>query len=99
MSDQFKFKLYEYAEWLAKLALVAICGLLWQLNLDVSRSLQVQNTHEKEIAWLKAELAAIKQGYMSRIEVLETIKRVEMNQEKILLQYELKALQSAKRNR
>lgn len=85
MSDQFKFKLYEYAEWLAKLALVAICGLLWQLNLDVSRSLQVQNTHEKEIAQIKADMKQM----MTRTEVMETMKRVEQQLQIIMLQTEL----------
>lgn len=39
MSAAMKAKVYEWAEWLAKLALVAICGLLWQMNLDLQRSL------------------------------------------------------------
>ncbi len=93
MSDQRKFKLYEWAEWITKAVLAAICGLLWQMNLDISRSLQILQNHGTQITELKGEVAAIKQGYMTRIEVLETIKRVEMNQEKLLLQYELKAMQ------
>jgi hypothetical protein len=93
MSDQLKFKLYEWAEWITKAVLAAICGLLWQMNLDISRSLQILQNHGTQITELKGEVAAIKQGYMTRIEVLETIKRVEMNQEKLLLQYELKSMQ------
>ena len=96
MSDQFKFKLWEWAEWITKAVLMAICGLLWQMNLDVSRSLQQINNHGNQISELKSEVAAIKQGYMSRIEVLETIKRVEQNQEKMILQYELAALKRSK---
>ena len=92
MSDAFKFKVWEWAEWITKAILVAICGLLWQMNLDVSRSLQQLNNQSNQISELKSEVSAIKQGYMSRIEVLETIKRVEMNQEKMILQYEVAAL-------
>jgi len=92
MSDTFKFKVWEWAEWITKAILVAICGLLWQMNLDVSRSLQQLNNQSNQISELKSEVSAIKQGYMSRIEVLETIKRVEMNQEKMILQYEVAAL-------
>lgn len=92
MSDTFKFKIWEWAEWITKAILVAICGLLWQMNLDVSRSLQQLNNQSNQISELKSEVSAIKQGYMSRIEVLETIKRVEMNQEKMILQYEVAAL-------
>lgn len=92
MSDAFKFKVWEWAEWITKAILVAICGLLWQMNLDVSRSLQQLNNQSNQISELKSDVSAIKQGYMSRIEVLETIKRVEMNQEKMILQYEVAAL-------
>jgi len=89
MSDEFKFKIYEWAEWLAKIALVAICGLLWQLNLDVQRSLQIQNSHEREIAQIKADMRAM----MSRDEALEMMKRVEQQLEIIVLQRQLERAQ------
>lgn len=91
MSAAFKLKIYEWAEWLAKLVLVAICGLLWQMNLDLQRSLQIQQLQDKRITSLEASLEAVKQGYMTRAEILETVKRVEMNQEIMMLRWKAEA--------
>lgn len=91
MSAAFKLKIYEWAEWLAKLVLVAICGLLWQMNLDLQRSLQIQQLQDKRITSLESSLEAVKQGYMTRAEILETVKRVEMNQEIMMLRWRAEA--------
>jgi hypothetical protein len=90
MSDQLKYKLYEWAEWVTKAVLVAICGLLWQMNLDITRSLHELKNHGKEISELKAEMSAVKQGYVSRNEAMEMMKRVEQQLEIIVLQNKIK---------
>ena len=90
MSDQFKYKLYEWAEWVTKAVLVAICGLLWQMNLDITSSLHEIKNHGKEISELKAEIAAVKQGYVSRNEAMDMMKRVEQQLEILVLQSKLK---------
>jgi citrate synthase len=90
MSDQLKYKLYEWAEWVTKAVLVAICGLLWQMNLDITRSLHELKNHGREIAELKAELSSVKQGYVSRNEAMDMMKRVEQQLEILVLQSKLK---------
>jgi replication initiation and membrane attachment protein DnaB len=93
MSDQFKFKLYEWAEWATKLMIVGMFGFVWQNNNDMQRiktQLETQATAQSNInASVKAELIAIREGYMTRMEVLETVKRVEQNQEIMMLRFKL----------
>ena len=96
MSDQIKFRILEFAEWITKLAIVAIFGLLWQQNANFAVMASTMNEHEKQIAELKGEMAAVKAGYMSRVEVLEALKRVEQNQQIMLLQFQLDAKRSKK---
>lgn len=96
MSDQLKFRIWEFAEWITKLAIVAIFGLLWQQNANFAVMASTMNEHEKQIAELKGEMAAVKAGYMSRVEVLEALKRVEQNQQIMLLQFQLDAKRSKK---
>lgn len=91
MSAAFKLKIYEWAEWLAKLVLVAICGLLWQMNLDLQRSLQIQQQQDRRITSLETNLETVKQSYVTRAEILETVKRVEMNQEIMMLRWKAEA--------
>lgn len=91
VSAQLKAKLGEWAEWAAKLILMAICGLLWQMNLDLQRSLQIQQQQDRRITVLETSLEAVKQGYMTRAEILETVKRVEMNQEIMMLRWRAEA--------
>lgn len=91
MTPSSKLKLYEWAEWIAKAVLVAICGLLWQMNLDLQRSLQTQVTHNQRITALETSLETVKQAYVTRAEILETIKRVEMNQEIMMLRFKAEA--------
>lgn len=89
MSDQLKFRIWEFAEWITKLAIVAIFGLLWQQNANFAVMSSTMNEHEKQLIELKSELSAVKSGYMSRVEVLEALKRVEQNQQIMLLQFQL----------
>lgn len=91
MNDQFKFKVHEWIEWIAKAALVAILGLLWQLNIDVQKNLAAQSDHEKRLVALESTTESIKQAYVTRAEILETIKRVEMNQEIMMLRFKAEA--------
>lgn len=91
MTPSSKMKLYEWAEWIAKLVLVTICGLLWQMNIDLQRSLQTQVNQDKRITSLETSVETIKQAYVTRAEILETIKRVEMNQEIMMLRFKAEA--------
>jgi hypothetical protein len=91
MSAQFKLKLYEWAEWAAKLVLIAIGGLLWQMNLDLQRSLQIQQQQDRRITSLETNLETVKQSYVTRAEILETVKRVEQNQEIMMLRWKAEA--------
>lgn len=93
MSDQTRYKLLEWSEWAAKLMLVAVLGLVWRNNEDMQTlkgQIASQQSAQQSInTEVKAELSAIKQGYMTRMEVLETVKRVEQNQEIIMLKFKL----------
>lgn len=91
MSAAFKLKVYEWAEWLAKLLLVGMCGLLWQMNLDLQRSLQIQQLQDKRITSLENSLETMKQSYVTRAEILETVKRVEQNQEIMMWRFKAEA--------
>lgn len=92
MSDQLKFKLWEWSEWVIKAVIMAICGLVWQMNIDITRSLQEQKAQGAQISELKAEVASIKHGYMTRMEVLENLKRIELYMQTQVQQNEIQRL-------
>lgn len=91
MSAAMKAKVYEWAEWLAKLALVAICGLLWQMNLDLQRSLQIQSQQDRRLSAVENRQEIFEKSYVTRAEILETVKRVEQNQEIMMLRWRAEA--------
>lgn len=73
---------------------MAVTGVLW-VNYNSTQQLvskvdQLQRDQDSQ----KAEIIAIKAGYMTRMEVLETIKRVEQQNEIMLLRAGVKATRS-----
>lgn len=101
MSDQTKFKLLEYAEWATKLILIGVFGLVWQNNTDMQTlKAQIASQHSAQQtvnSEVKSELVAIKQGYMTRMEVLENMKRIELYMQTQVQQSEIDRLKAGKK--
>ena len=74
MSDQFKFKLWAWAEWGSKLILTAIAALLWQTYLDVQKINLRQVENERRLAMLEAK----QESMVTRQEAMELMKRTEL---------------------
>ena len=77
MSDQFKFRLYEWAEWATKALLIGMSTLLWNLNGDLTKALQTQAGQREEIAQIRSDLKSLEAKAMMRSEAMELMKRVE----------------------
>jgi hypothetical protein len=94
MSDNTKYKLLEWVEWATKLLLIGVFTLVWQNNSDMQKlkaQIETQTSAQSSINQkFDSELTSIKAGYMTRMEVLETMKRLEQNQEIMLLRSKLK---------
>lgn len=89
MSDQFKFRLYEWAEWATKALLIGMSTLLWNLNGDLTKALQTQANQREEMAQLRNDLKALEAKAMMRSEAMELMKRVEQQLQIIVLQSQL----------
>lgn len=96
MSDQFKFKVYTWVEWAMKLILVAAFTLIWQIYQDLQRqSMQLSNQaliqagQAARIDKLEAQLESVRREYVTRLEMLELVKRVEQQLQIITLQSKL----------
>lgn len=74
VSDQFKFKLWAWAEWGSKLILTAIAALLWQTYLDVQKINLRQVENERRLAMLEAK----QESMVTRQEAMELMKRTEL---------------------
>ena len=85
MSDQLKFRLWEYAEWGSKLLITAIAALLWQTYNDVQKVKMQQDSNERRIAVIESKL----ENSMTRQEAMEMMKRVEQQLQIIVLQGQL----------
>ena len=57
---------------------LGIAGGLWATYSVVQSMTSQVAQHERDINQLKNEVAIVRSSYMSRIEVLETIKRIEL---------------------
>lgn len=101
MSDQLKFKLWEWSEWAIKLIIVGMFGIVWQNNADMQKlkaQIEAQATTQQAInAEVKSELTAIKAGYMTRMEVLENLKRIELYMQTQVQQSEIARLKAQKK--
>lgn len=100
MSDQFKFKLWEWTEWATKLIIVGVFGLVWQNSADMQKlkaQIEAQATAQASInSDVKAKLISIESGYMTRMEVLENLKRIELYMQTQVQQSELARLRANK---
>ena len=59
----------------------AVCGVLWANYNAVQMLASKQELQSRDIEQLSSEMIAIKAGYMTRMEVLETVKRIEQQLE------------------
>lgn len=85
MSDQLKFRIWEWAEWGSKLLITAIAALLWQTYNDVQKFKMQQDSNERRIAVIESKL----ENSMTRQEAMEMMKRVEQQLQIIVLQGQL----------
>jgi hypothetical protein len=85
MSDQLKFRIWEWAEWGSKLLITAIAALLWQTYNDVQKVKMQQDSNERRIAVIESKL----ENSMTRQEAMEMMKRVEQQLQIIVLQGQL----------
>ena len=85
MSDQLKFRIWEWAEWGSKLLITAIAALLWQTYNDVQKVKMQQDSNERRIAVIEQKL----ENSMTRQEAMEMMKRVEQQLQIIVLQGQL----------
>ena len=85
MSDQLKFRIWEWAEWGSKLLITAIAALLWQTYNDVQKVKMQQDSNERRIAVIEQKL----EQSMTRQEAMEMMKRVEQQLQIIMLQGQL----------
>jgi len=85
MSDQLKFRIWEWAEWGSKLLITAIAALLWQTYNDVQKVKMQQDSNERRIAVIEQKL----EQSMTRQEAMEMMKRVEQQLQIIVLQGQL----------
>ena len=85
MSDQLKFRIWEWAEWGSKLLITAIAALLWQTYNDVQKVKMQQDSYERRISVIEAKL----EQSMTRQEAMEMMKRVEQQLQIIVLQGQL----------
>lgn len=60
---------------------MAVCSVLWMTYNTAQRVESRQEALQRQVDTMAAEMAAVKTGYMTRMEVLETIKRIEQQLE------------------
>lgn len=59
----------------------AVCAVLWANYNAVQTLASKQEIQGRDLEQMKAEVTAIKSAYMTRMEVLETVKRIEQQLE------------------
>ena len=74
-----------WLEWLIKISLPAIAWALINMNGQIERQTVLLSTQVKEVNELKAELAAVKAYYVTKPELLETLKGVNQQLEIMVL--------------
>lgn len=75
----------EMIKWGGGLLLIAAVKLLWDLNQKMGSTLGRLETHDTRIEKVEAEVKAIRDHFVTRTELLETLKRVEQQLEIMLL--------------
>jgi hypothetical protein len=78
-------KAAEWLEWLTRASLPIVAATLIGMYVQTEKQTLMLNTQAKELAELKAELIAVKASYVTRIELLETLKRVDQQLEIMVL--------------
>jgi hypothetical protein len=93
MSDQFKFTLYAWVDWAMKAVLLGGVALIWQIYNDLQHMTMMQSNQAimqvqqaQRIEKLEAKADSMQREYVSRVEALEMMKRVEMQLTIISLQ-------------
>lgn len=92
VSDQFKFKIWAWAEWGSKLLITAIAALLWQTYVDVQKMNAKQEDNARRISLLEAR----QESFVSRQEAMELMKRTELMIETLVKDAEIKRLREEK---
>ena len=72
-------------KWGGGLLGIAAVKLLWDLNQKMTASLSRLESHDDRITNLEKHVEYIRQNFMARTEVLETLKRIELHLENVVL--------------
>lgn len=88
MSDQFKFKLWEWAEWGSKLLITAIAALLWQIYVDVQKTNEKLTETDRRMTIIEAR----QESFLTKQEALEMMKRTELLIQTLVKDEEIKRL-------
>lgn len=79
-----------WLEWLTKISLPVVAVTLMGMYVQAEKQALVLNNQAKDLNELKAELTTIKATYVTRIELLETLKRVDQQLEIVILRAKIK---------
>ena len=79
-----------WLEWLTKMSLPVVAATLMGMYVQAEKQALVLNNQAKDLSELKAELTTIKASYVTRIELLETLKRVDQQLEIVILRAKIK---------
>ena len=79
-----------WLEWLTKISLPVVAVTLMGMYVQAEKQALVLNNQAKDLSELKAELTTIKATYVTRIELLETLKRVDQQLEIVILRAKIK---------
>lgn len=80
----------DWLEWLTKASLPVVAACLLGVYVQTEKQTIILDAQSKELANLKTELASVKASYVTRIELVETLKRVDQQLEIILLRSKVK---------
>ena len=75
----------DWLEWLTRASLPVVAACLLGVYVRTEKQTILLNVQAKDVADLKAELAAVKAGHITRLELAETMRRVDQQLEIILL--------------
>ena len=75
----------EFTKWGSALLLIAAVKLLWDVNRQMISVLSTIARHDNDIAELRANIESVKTSYVSRFELQEAIKRIELLIENFML--------------
>jgi hypothetical protein len=75
----------EFAKWGSALLLIAAVKLLWDVNRQMIQVLSTIGRHDSDIAELRSNLESVKSSYISRFELQEAIRRIELLIENFVL--------------